>query len=245
MLFFFRFLVLNIVDDKRNYKPSQITPVILSNISKLYPKSDKDPAGVVVFIYQYSTSMRNKKTYDLANKALIKSYIKDKSGAGSHLEQKQIANQLKEIHKFHFHSDHDVHWMIWADRILRDEPHKREELLHGSPGNLIHLFTAVAPHPANELQNIRSNISVSCSVTAALLDKMTDLEASLKRAKALGARYKDALDDFELRFQLFSTELNAMSRVTNYMDAAIQESSESRQIYANIIDAEDADHADE
>lgn len=137
---------------KRNYEIADITNQMLVNWKSL---------DVAIYVHVFSLSMHNQAIFKKAKKILIDVQVRDRSGAATNAVVHELAEQLKDKHRFHY-AGADIHWKIWANAILD------ADAFQPPPGRIIELFTRAPDHSDNILNGVQQNVSIGKSVNDAV-----------------------------------------------------------------------------
>lgn len=139
---------------------------------------------VSTYVHIYSLSLCNQLTYKRAKKAIIDPLERNRAGAATNLAVQEIAQQLKEIHKYNF-SGRDIHLNIWANAILAADAHLRESMMSDSPpGKIIELFTRAPANPETVVRDLQRNVSIGMSVNNTTKEAVKQVRQELDTMKS-------------------------------------------------------------
>lgn len=197
-----------------------------------------------VLVHVYSLNVSSQAIFKKVQKILIAPREKDKSGAPSNEVVSEVAEQLKEIHKYNLHGA-DIHWQIWATVILAAEPHRRDVMMHESPPlKVADLFTRARDHSDNVLDKIHQNVAIGRSINDASSDQVKKLREEYDTVKKAFSCLKICIDNMGHRLEILENNLQSNSSLLSGVEVAadVHENDTSLIAYERVEYVEDVDH---
>lgn len=233
VVFTYRYVLFTTNLGKRNLKFSDVTTQLLTNWQN---------TEVNVFIHIYSLNVSSQNLFKKIKKQLIDPANVDRAGAASNSMVREVADNLKEVHKFHFVGP-DIAWTIWANQLMSMEPYERDAAINEPPpGKLIELFNRAMDPADHVLRGLQRNVSIGRTVSnlknqeiqecRAIFDDMVDL---MKRAQLKAV-------ELDNRLKLMEQTAVTSSELLSTINEAVEESEFSGEFFERIQNQEDVDH---
>lgn len=188
--------------------------------------------------------MCNQQTYKRAKKAIIDPLERNRAGAATNLAVQEIAQQLKEIHKYNF-SGRDIHWNIWANAILAADAHLRESMMSDSPpGKIIELFTRAPANPETVVRDLQRNVSIGMSVNNTTKEAVKQVRQELDTMKQVIEQLTKMWVTLNARFELLENSVQTNDEMLGAIGTAarVVESEVSENAFDQIEYLDDPDH---
>lgn len=237
-----RFVLFYDCKSKRSLSLDKITEITLNHW-----KSKE----IWLYIHLYSLSVSNLTLWKKVVKNLIEPLNRDRAGASTVTEMNSLVAQLKDVHKFHYKSNH-INWIMWANRIQASEPHLREKLIEsGPPADMLHLFAVARTAADDTIVEVRQNLCVAENVNegvntglarvSILFDNVVKTQSAIIK---LQTEQQTQIDLLNQELQAIEMQATTTRSLITSMEQAVPvvETEFGRQIFSMIQDQEDIDH---
>lgn len=199
---------------------------------------------LAVYVHVYSLSMCNQAIFKKAKRALIDIQERDRAGAAANSAVRDIANRLKDIHKFNF-SGSDIHWQIWANAIHATPAHLREaQMQEGPPGKIIELFSRASNPSDTTLRTAQRNVSIGRSVNNTTKEAIKQMRGEVTGLKEVINEVIRIFNKLESRMELLEQSVNNNDTLLDGVAEAVAvvENEVSESAFTQIEALEDPDH---
>lgn len=195
-----------------------------------------------MFVHIYSTNVSSQAMFKKIKKQLIDPTNVDRAGAATNTIVREIADQLKEIHKFHFVGP-DIAWTIWANKLASMEPYQRDLAVNEPPpGKLIELFDRARTPADQVLYGLQRNASLGNTVNNLRQQEIKECREAFDEMMQLLERLRFKAAELDTRLKLMEQSSITSSELLNTVSRAVEENDSSEQFYSGITNRPDDDH---
>lgn len=205
-----------------------------------------------LYVHVYSMSVANLTLWKKVQKCLLEPMNRDRAGASNTSEVNALVSRLKEVHRQNYQSQH-INWLIWATKIQSSESHLYEKMVNNPPPpDILHLFAHARTSADDVVTGIKQNLYVAENVNDGVTSGLSRVISLVEDIRKIQDAITKLQSEEKTKFDLLEHELQSMeirAEATRSLISSMErsmpatESDFGRQLFAQIQDQEDVDHA--
>lgn len=186
--------------------------------------------------------MSSQATFKAVKKSLIDPANVDRAGAASSATIHDLAERLKQIHKFHFVGS-QIAWEMWATQLIGLDCYQRDLRVNDPPpGKLIELFRRAQDPSDVVLGGVRQNATIGRRVNEVVLREVAQVREAFDGLSMILQEFQVQMNLLGSRLTLMETARQASTEILSTVVEAVEKNEAAENFYINVENLEDPDH---